>query len=139
MVSLFVVIIESMKRRSNAASSSESTQMSKKSRKEIGKEIGGNPDEWDQKNLQRLIDTYEKAFPGRLKRMKEDERVEAALSNRTKDFGVISKESDLRVAFWMPEDLQEVIERGYPSLWTNKKHIAWFLKRFPLFKRSEKF
>jgi len=106
--------------------------------KEKAKAIGGNPDEWDYKNLKTIIDLYDKAYPGRLKAMKTDVDVENALSGRDK-FGLLSKDSDFRASMWMPADLQVVIEKGYPTLWTNNKHIAWFLKRFPIFKRSEKF
>ena len=123
---------------SNAASSGEETAMGKKSLKEQGKDIGGDPDEWDRKNLEMIIEIYRKAFPGRLESMANDVKVEAALSGRTKDFGEISKDSELRVGFWLPEDLQAVIERGYPSLWTNKKHAQWFMNNFKEFRRSEK-
>jgi hypothetical protein len=124
--------------KSNLSSADEANHQ-KVSLKEVGQNIGGNPDKWDYENLKKLIDTYDKAFPGRLKKMKEDVMIEAALSGRTKDYGVISKDSDMRVGFWLPEDLQQVIERGYPSFWTNKKHAAWFIKKFPLFMRAEKF
>lgn len=123
----------------NVSTSGEAADRGKLSIKEQGQQIGGNPDEWDYKNIKQLIDSYEQAYPGRLKKMKEDVVVEAALSGRTKDYGEISKDSEMRVAFWLPEDLQMVIERGYPSIWTNKKHATWFIKKFPIFMRAEKF
>lgn len=122
-----------------AGTSGEEASLGKLSIKEKGQQVGGNPDEWDYKNLVMLIESYEQAYPGRLKKMKEDVVMEARLSGRTKDYGVISEESEMRVAFWLPEDLQMVIEKGYPSFWTNKKHAAWFIKKFPLFMRADKF
>lgn len=122
---------------SNAASGAEESKLGKMSVKEKGKAIGGTPDEWDKKNIQDLIDSYDKAYPGRLKAMKSDVDVETALSGRTVH-GEISKESELRVGFWLPEDLQMVMEQGYPSLWTNKKHAQWFMNNFKIFRRSEK-
>ena len=121
----------------NAGSSSESSQMAKKSRKEQGRAIRGNPDAWDFKNITVLVDSYEKAYPGRIKRMSTDARTEYALSGRNK-FGVVAGQSDTRLMMWMPGDLMEALERVYPSIWTNKKHLIWFLKNFPTFRAVEK-
>jgi hypothetical protein len=119
-------------------SSSKDTDISKLSKKEMGKAVSGNPDAWDKKNIESLIDSYEMAYPGRLRRMKEDVDVELALSGRTDKFGEISKLSEFRSTMWLPADLQEVLERSYPSLWTNKDHQVWFLQNWPIFKRAEK-
>lgn len=125
--------------KANIGSSSEANTLAKKGKKELGKDITDMPDAWDVKNIQTLIDTYEKAYPGRLGRMAQDYKVELALSGRSKDYGLISKDSDMRTAFWLPEDLQQVIEAAYPSLWTNKRHLAWFVKNFPIFRTAPKF
>lgn len=121
----------------NVASSDEASRLSKLSRKEQGKQIRDNPDEWDVKNIQVLIGSYEKAYPGRLKRMYHDMKIEYAASGRD-EYGVVAGQSDSRLAMWMPEDLQEALERVYPSIWTNKKHLIWFLKNFPTFRAAEK-
>ena len=105
-----------------------------KNRKQLGQEIQGDPDEWDRKNIQNFIDLFERAFPGQIAKLKSDYAVELALSGRTKDFSEISKASEMRLSMWLPGGLQEVLEQAYPSIWTNKKHLSWFLKEFPQFK-----
>lgn len=122
----------------NVESDSDISQLKKLSKKELGKNTNGNPDEWDYKNLKVLIDSYNKAYPGRLKKMAEDYRTEYRLSGRN-EFGVVSKDSDMRFAMWMPADLQGVIEAAYPSFWVNKKHMAWFISKFPIFGASDKY
>lgn len=118
-------------------SPAEEQVVKKMSKKELGKSIHGNPDEWDRKNLEVLINSYEQAHPGRLTKMASDYKVERALSTRN-DYGVVSEQSNARFVMWMPEDLQKVIQKGYPSIWTNERHLHWFLKRFPIFRASEK-
>lgn len=108
-----------------------------KSKKEIGKSITGMPDEFDEKNIKSLIDSYELAHQGRLKRMATDYAIERSLSTRDK-YGTVSKDSESRFVMWMPADLQQVLQKGYPSIWTNERHLHWFLKRFPVFRASEK-
>lgn len=118
------------------SSSGEADALDKLSRKEIGKGIGSNPDDWDYRNIATLVEIYDKAHPGRIKRMKSDYDVEYALSARGAH-GVVASQSDTRLAMWLPGDLQEVLERGYPSIWTNKKHLRWFLRKFPQFRATQ--
>lgn len=120
----------------NVSSSAEVNALTKKSAKQLGKEQQGNPDEWDYKNLQTIIDIYDKSHPGVLDHMETDYKVQYALSGRNK-YGVISDASEHRLGMWMPADLEQVISAGYPSLWTNQKHLEWFLKKFPRFKGME--
>jgi hypothetical protein len=115
----------------NVSSSDETNQLKKLSKKEIGKQISGNPDNWDFKNLSTIIDLYKKTFPGRLDRMKHDVDVEVALSPKETTM-------DRHDGMWMPADLQEVLEAAYPSFWTNRKHKSWFLRKFPVFKIKER-
>lgn len=110
----------------NVGSSAEASKVSKLSKKELGKQIGGMPDEWDRKNLEVIINLYDKTFSGRLKRMKHDIDFEQALKKHNPD-------SDRHDGMWMPADLQEVIEAAYPSFWTNVRHKRWFLEKFPVF------
>lgn len=113
-------------------------EIGKRSQKEIGKDIGSVPDEWDYKNLKVLIESYEKAYPGILRKLESDAKVELALSTRDNTYSVFNKESEGRKMMWLPQELQEVLEAAYPSLWTNKDHLHWFLKRFPQFRIPEK-
>lgn len=116
----------------NVSSSGEADKLKKLSKKEIGKNIGGNPDATDEKWIHIWIDMYEKAYPGKIGRMAKDVAVEIALTPVNKHVE-ISKDSEMRRAFWLPEDLQQVLEASYPSFWTNKKHAEWFCRKFPQF------
>lgn len=120
------------------ATSDDAGALAKLNAKGKGKDIQGDPDEWDYKNIQAWLALYEKAYPGRIRKMSDDIKVELALSGRTKDFGEIDANSELRLSMWLPADLQEIMEAAYPTFWTNKKHLAWFLNHFPVFKSAPK-
>ena len=113
-------------------SSAEDVKLSKMSKKERGKSIGSDPDDWDKNNIQQFIDMFEAYKPGLLRRMRQDVEVQMALSNIDK-YATISKDSDMRRAFWLPDELSAVLEIGYPSFWTNPKHARWFIRHFPHF------
>jgi hypothetical protein len=117
----------------------EASEIKGLSRKQLGEAQGGDPDEWDIKNIQAWIDLYEKAYPGQIRKVQQDMAVELALSGRTKDYGEISNQSETRLVMTMPGNLQEVLQRAYPSVWTNPKHLAWFLRHFPQFKAAPKY
>lgn len=114
----------------NVSNSGEADKLKKMSKKEIGKDIGGNPDSTDEKWIKTWIEMYEKAYPGRLKRMTNDVMTEVALSGLNKHAEVAE---GMRKGFWLPEDLQQVLEASYPSFWANPKHGQWFCKHFPQF------
>lgn len=116
----------------NVGSSSEAAALKKMSKKELGRLQGGNPDETDEKWITIWIEMYERAYPGRIRRMISDLKVEIALSGIDKH-AVVSKDSDMVKAFWLPADLQEVLEASYPSFWVNPKHARWFCRHFPQF------
>lgn len=113
-------------------SSGELSKFGKMSKKELGKSIGGNPDATDEGWIKTWVELYEKAFPGQIRRMSNDVATEIALSNVDKH-AVVNKDSGMRKAFWLPENLQEVLEAAYPSFWTNPKHAQWFCDHFPQF------
>lgn len=113
-------------------SSSEDTKFAKLSNKERGKNIGGDPDQWDVDNIQQFLDIYEAAHPGHIRRMMEDVKVEIALSGINK-YAEVSKDSGMRKAFWLPDNFAAILEVGYPSIWTNPKHTRWFIRHFPQF------
>jgi hypothetical protein len=113
-------------------SESDAKGLTKKSSKQIGKDMGGNPDATDEKWIQIWIDMYDKAYPGRIRKMINDVAVEIALSD-IKKHSVVSEDSEMRRAFWLPAELAEVLEASYPSFWTNQKHIRWFCRHFPQF------
>ena len=116
----------------NVGSEAEASKLKKMSRKELGKDIGGDPDATDEKWIQIWVDMYEKAYSGKIRRMGADVATELALSSLNKNLEV-SKEANMRKAFWLPDDLQQVLEASYPSFWTNPKHAEWFVRKFPQF------
>ena len=116
----------------NVSSSGEASALKKMSKKELGNAQHGNPDQTDEKWIQIWIKLYERAYPGRLGRMANDVATEVALSSLTKH-AVVNETAGMQKAFWLPEDLQQVLEASYPSFWTNQKHIRWFCRHFPQF------
>lgn len=121
-----------------SVSSSEFSKLSKMSQKDLGRSQGhGTPDEWDYENIERAIKVYEKAHPGVIRRMYDDVCNEMALSDISKHGEVLA---GVRKGFWLPSKtgtsdfgLQEWMEKAYPSLWQEKKHARWFIRKFPQF------
>lgn len=95
--------------------------------------VDGKPDQTDIDNLTILFETYNKAQGGRLMRMMKQNAVERSLNN----IAITEKPIDTaaQLSFWMPKDLQEVVEEYWPTIWTNKAHLRWFLGHFPGFRR----
>lgn len=95
----------------------------------------GKPDRRDVEDLHNLFALYDKATMGGLRRHCNDVAMERALNNRDKvitaERGVVGE----RFAFSLPQDLMLFLEKYYPTLWTNKEHTRWFVKRFPMFRK----
>jgi len=104
-----------------------------KAMKERAAAVQGEPDQTDIDSINRLLSEYEKAHPGRLEAMRKDYQMQkAAGETLPKPQGI--KSDDLKMAFWMPKDLMEVFEKYWPTIWTNRKHMEWFLENYPGFK-----
>lgn len=112
---------------------SDEAALAKLSRKERAVAVSGKPDQQDVNDLTLLFETYDKVTGGRLRKMANDARLERALNNR--DGRIESVDTAEKLAFWMPKDLQEEMEKYFPSVWTNKDHLRWFLKKFPMFRK----
>lgn len=111
----------------------DTAELDKLSLKQRSKASYGKPDQSDIDNLNRLFHFYNKYNPGKLQKMQDNYRTQQALKEYTpKPKGV--KSSDMTMAFWMPQDLQQVVEQYFPTIWTNKEHLEWFLDHFPFFK-----
>jgi hypothetical protein len=121
-----------------SASSAEFSKLAKMNQKELGRTIGqGDPDRWDEENIERIIKIYEHSHPGVIDKIYNDVCTEIALSGMSKHGEVMA---GVQKGFWLPGplnekdySLQEWMERAYPSLWTNKKHSRWFMRHFPQF------
>lgn len=98
----------------------------------------GLPDEADYKNICVMIRNFKKKNPGEL------EMIAAAAHEKRKaafnDFSSTDRgEMNMRHVFTMPVELLKKIELSYPLMFTNKKHMAWFRKNFPIFSASRKY
>jgi hypothetical protein len=121
------------KARASKLSDSDEAALSKLSKKERSLAVSGVPDESDIHNLNVLFETYDRMTGGRLKQFLNEVRLERALNNR--DAKEVSVDKAENLAFAMPQDLQEEVEKYWPTLWTNPDHLRWFLKKFPKFRR----
>jgi len=102
----------------------------------------GLPDDSDIKNIQTIIRNYNIARPGEIdafvKMAKEEQK---ALNN---DYGsnanshTESGKIQYRRALTMPIGLLRQIEEAYPLMFNNKKHLNWFMKKFPMFNVARK-
>jgi hypothetical protein len=114
-------------------SDSDEAALAKLSRKKRVEAVDGKPDQSDIDNLTALFSTYDKYTGGLLTRMIKDNQVERSLNNRAiAEQSVDTAES---LSFFLPKDLQEEVEKYWPTLWTNKEHLRWFLKNFPQLRR----
>jgi hypothetical protein len=111
----------------------DEASLTKTGRRERVKAISGTPDEEDIRNLSILFNTYNQVTGGLLRRMADSVKMERALNSKAIEEKSVDDSENL--VMWMPKDLQEEVEKYWPSLWTNPKHLRWFLKHFPVFRR----
>lgn len=121
------------KRKLSKLSDSDEAALSKLSKKERSLAVTGDWDHTDVENLTILFRTYDHATQGRLTRMIKDNQAERALNSRNLYEEPIETAENL--SFFLPKDLQEEVEKYWPSLWTNKEHLRKFLKAFPMLRR----
>jgi hypothetical protein len=114
-------------------SDSDEAALAKLSRKERALAVSGKPDETDIAGLNALFETYDRHTGGRLRIFLDQVAVERGLNSR--DGNEKSVDAAENLAFAMPQDLQEEMEKYWPSIWTNPEHLRWFLKKFPKFRR----
>lgn len=133
--------------------------MSKTTRGENWAEIVGMPDDWDKNNIQNLIKAFESVIFD-LPVSDNDEDGTIRVSGRqwiinevedakkqhgldipmTKDqqYGLKSKDSDMRILTAIPQPLWEKIREAYPTIFRDKKQYMWFVKNFPQFRLVSK-
>lgn len=96
----------------------------------------GMPDDKDYETLVRIIQRYEKKFPGRLRHTITEARNEFKAGTygsslmSSEGQAVISRDSNMTYDFELPEDLYRAIEQVFPSMFVSKKHFRWFKKHF---------
>jgi hypothetical protein len=121
------------KKKLSKLSDSDEALLAKRSKKERSIAVDGKPDRTDVENLTILFSTYDKYTQGLLTRMINQNKIERAANNR--DLYEKPASTAENLSFFMPKDLQEEVEKYWPTLWTNKEHLRWFLTKFPEFRR----
>lgn len=115
-------------------SDSDDAALRKLGKKKRALAVMGKPDQSDIDNLNELFRLYEKFNPGKLRRMSQAYQVEKSLKDTHKPYirGISSDE--LQMSMWMPSDLLEFMEEYFPTVFSNKEHLAWFLKHYEIFR-----
>jgi hypothetical protein len=100
----------------------------------------GMPDEGDWKNITNMIAVYRQTTKEKYGQdflvdcisnaKKEYRELGGKYDNLAKGFNLANKESNMRFHFEFPESFLFFIEKGYPTMFRNKKHYAWFCKNF---------
>lgn len=87
--------------------------------------------EWDRKNIQSLINFFEKAYPGYINHFvkqarKEVEPIKAQASWKKSDLNFSKRAA-------IPEELLMELKRGYPAIISDTRQFNQFLRWFPIF------
>lgn len=103
--------------------------------KSLGDAVG-MPDEVDKERIRRIILKYEKQHPGEIGTIIEYAKIHSKAF--TNEFGLVSgkgttkgiSSNSLRYQMELPPDLHRQIETYIPTIFSDKKHYAWFKKNF---------
>lgn len=96
----------------------------------------GMPDQQDYEVLVRIIQTYNKRWPGFLDAHMKIVRQEFISGRYGTNFlrtgqAEVNKASHGRFAVDIPANLGYAIEMIFPSMFKSKKHLRWFTRKFP--------
>jgi len=119
------------KKRLSKLSDSDEAKLAKLSKKERAQAVDGKPDESDIRLLNMLFGIYEKETHGGLTRFFNELRMERAFIKNLPDIKTAETFS-----FSFPADLEEEVRHWWPSIWTNREHARWFLKKYPQFRKG---
>lgn len=92
----------------------------------------GLPDAEDERNVRAIVSNFHKAHPGVISFIAAKSRDEKAAHESVNPFEDKRDKSRVRTLS-LPTPLLREIEEAYPLMFSNRKHIAWFKKHFPLF------
>jgi|DEB19_MinimDraft_3_1074340.scaffolds.fasta_scaffold90510_2 hypothetical protein len=101
----------------------------------------GMPDEWDKRNIQRLINNFEQRYPGlnaqsvAAARWEYDNVVDRL---KVGDFNVKSKQLEMRHLVTMHPQFAKELEVSYPGIFRFKEHTIWFAKNFEKFRVAKR-
>jgi hypothetical protein len=117
------------KKKLSKLSDNDEAKLAKLSKKDRAQAVDGQPDQTDIDTLTLLFTIYDKETGGKLMRHFEQLKIERAFIPKLKP---IEKAETFKYSF--PKDLEEEVRHWWPSIWTNKEHARWFLKKFPGFR-----
>lgn len=93
----------------------------------------GMPDDEDYKYIKTLIEAYDRAHPGELPSLRDYARQNSMAGKN--DYGIVQQTAQApagyRYMLELPEILLIKIEKYIPTMFSNKRHFAWFKKKFP--------
>lgn len=111
--------------------------------------IVGTPDSWDKKNIEALVRTFEKTtfdipeMGGKITGAQWIKSTVAEARQRhqvelNNDYGLKSKQMDMRILTTVPRPLYMKLLEGYPTLFKDYKQHIWFAKNFSQFRIPRK-
>lgn len=98
------------------------------SRKDVS---GLTMSEWDRQNITRLINFFEKAYPGVIDYVVNDAKKD--ILPKTSWQSAKKSDFNLHRRAAMPEGLLAALKEGYPAIVTDRTQFEQFLKWFPRF------
>jgi hypothetical protein len=120
------------KKKLSVLSDNDEAALAKLGKKARSQAVTGKPDQTDVDNLTVLFRTYDHATGGKLTAWIKQNKLERALNNKDATQAPADKAEYL--SFFLPEDLQQEVEKYWPTIWSNPEHLRWFLKKFPMFR-----
>lgn len=95
---------------------------------------GALPDEWDKKNIEGLIETYNLAFPYPHEQSLQYVIEEGEKFTKKMPRNIRRKaKKELALVVHLPIPFSIALKTGYPLIFSDKVQFAWFLKNFPQF------
>lgn len=108
----------------------------------------GDPDDWDKENLTHLINSFKRrkfSVEGQLItgntliQMCRDEARASHGVGYGNQFNLKIKDSDTRAVTAIPQALYEELENTMPTIFREKKHFEWFIRKFPIFMIADRY
>lgn len=97
-------------------------------------DVVGMPDDEDKKNIQKIIDDYERDNPGDIQ-----ELIDYGKAHAKSDFNLVGETSNRRYILELPPKLHAKLEEYIPTIFRDQKHFAWFCKNFKQLTIPEKY
>lgn len=93
----------------------------------------GLPDDEDERNITTIVNNFHKVHPGVISHITRIARGEKEAHESATLFQKKEEDKPRRRVLSMPTPLLREIEEAYPLMFTNRKHLAWFKHKFPIF------